>query len=77
MRGWLAVFYRAEQCNQTPQGGALLVFYSTDIETTQTKVATMGGTIVRPLFDFPGRRRFHFTEPGGNEFVVWSEPARV
>ncbi|RQM78639.1 VOC family protein [Aeromonas jandaei] len=66
-------FYRADQCNLTAQGGALLVFYSADIEATQSKVAGAGGTIVRPLFDFPGGRRFHFVEPSGNEFAVWSE----
>ena len=68
-------FYRTELCSQRAQGGALLVFYSADIEATQSKVAGAGGTIVRPLFDFPGGRRFHFVEPSGNEFAVWSEPA--
>jgi len=24
-------------------------------------------------FQFPGGRRFHFTDPGGNELAVWSE----
>ncbi|MBE8736062.1 VOC family protein [Aeromonas veronii] len=66
-------FYRADQCSQTTQGGALLVFYSADIETTQAKVSQHGGTISRPLFDFPGGRRFHFVEPSGTEFAVWSE----
>ncbi|MDF5591394.1 VOC family protein, partial [Vibrio parahaemolyticus] len=27
----------------------------------------------RPIFEFPGGCRFHFTEPSGNEFAVWSE----
>lgn len=67
--------YRAELCSQSAQSGALLVFYSADIEATQSKVSQHGGTIVRPLFDFPGGRRFHFVEPSGNEFAVWSEPA--
>ncbi|MNG33430.1 hypothetical protein D3C84_1196790 [compost metagenome] len=49
------------------------MFYSADIEATQAKVSQHGGTIVRPLFDFPGGRRFHFVEPSGNEFAVWSE----
>lgn len=53
------------------------MFYSADIEATQSKVAGAGGTIVRPLFDFPGGRRFHFVEPSGNEFAVWSEPASI
>ncbi len=32
-----------------------------------------GGSVVRPIFDFPGGCRFHFVEPSGNEFAVWSE----
>ncbi|NND83102.1 MAG: VOC family protein, partial [Gammaproteobacteria bacterium] len=32
-----------------------------------------GGQISKPIFTFPGGRRFHFIEPGGNEFAVWSE----
>jgi hypothetical protein len=28
---------------------------------------------VRPIFSFPGGRRFHFTDPSGNELAVWSE----
>jgi len=49
-------FYRAKQCNLTPQGFALLAFYSADIETTQTRVSQHGGTISRPLFDSPSPR---------------------
>lgn len=52
---------------------ALLVFYSADIQSTLQKVIINGGTINKPLFDFPGGCRFHFTEPSGNEFAVWSE----
>lgn len=66
-------FYRADACSQTANGGALLVFYSADIQATQAKVQQHGGQIVRPLFDFPGGCRFHFLEPSGNEFAVWSE----
>ncbi|EGR0040646.1 VOC family protein, partial [Vibrio vulnificus] len=32
-----------------------------------------GGDIIRPIFEFPGGCRFHFVEPSGNEFAVWSE----
>ncbi|VAW52451.1 Glyoxalase family protein [hydrothermal vent metagenome] len=31
------------------------------------------GVIIKQIFPFPGGRRFHFTEPGGNEFAVWSD----
>ena len=54
-------------------GGALLVFYSANITDTQHKISQAGGVIVKPVFAFPGGRRFHFTEPSGNEFAVWSE----
>ncbi len=38
------------------------------------RVETGGGVILRPIFDFPGGRRFHFRDPAGNELAVWSEP---
>lgn len=52
---------------------ALLIFYSEDLESTQASVEAAGGTIVKPTFSFPGGRRFHFAEPGGNELAVWSD----
>jgi predicted enzyme related to lactoylglutathione lyase len=39
----------------------------------QTKVAASGGTIVKEIFSFPGGRRFHFTDPSGNELAIWSD----
>ncbi|MCR9937619.1 VOC family protein [Vibrio antiquarius] len=66
-------FFKSEFANQTANGGALLVFYSSDIQATQIKVEQHGGKIIRPIFEFPGGCRFHFTEPSGNEFAVWSE----
>jgi predicted enzyme related to lactoylglutathione lyase len=51
----------------------LPVLYSTDIERSLAAVTEAGGTIVRPIFSFPGGRRFHFTDPAGNELAVWSE----
>ncbi|MBT2785538.1 MULTISPECIES: VOC family protein [unclassified Halomonas] len=66
-------FYQADTCNQTSKGGALLVFYSADIGATLNKVEKSGGEVIRPIFEFPGGCRFHFQEPSGNEFAVWSE----
>lgn len=66
-------FYKSDQKSLTENGAALLVFYSSDLEQTLDAVTQSGGTIVKPIFDFPGGRRFHFTEPSGNEFAVWSE----
>lgn len=54
-------------------GGTLIVLYAGDLEGTQQRVEAAGGRIVKPIFSFPGGRRFHFTNPGGNELAVWSE----
>ena len=54
-------------------GGPLVVMYAVDLEKSQQAVIEAGGTIVREPFEFPGGRRFHFTDPSGNELAVWSE----
>jgi predicted enzyme related to lactoylglutathione lyase len=36
-------------------------------------VAAAGGRITNGPYDFPGGRRFHFTDPSGNELGVWAE----
>lgn len=51
----------------------LPVLYSAKIEETMKAVTEAGGIIVKPIFAFPGGRRFHFTDPAGNELAVWSE----
>jgi len=66
-------FFKAELSSSADQGAALIVFYSQAIEATQTKIEKAGGVIIKPIFSFPGGRRFHFKEPSGNEFAVWSE----
>ena len=47
--------------------------YSKALEATLEKVEQAGGKICKPIFSFPGGRRFHFTDPSNNEFAVWSE----
>lgn len=42
-----------------------------DLDAAERRVVAAGGTIIRAQFDFPGGRRFHFREPGGNEMAVW------
>ena len=54
-------------------GGPLIVFYATTLESIQEKIKTAGGVIVKEIFEFPGGRRFHFTDPSGNELAVWSD----
>ena len=52
------------------RGGVLVVLYSNDLELSLETVENSGGTIVTPPFEFPGGRRFHFTDPSGNELAV-------
>lgn len=66
-------FYLSDLHSSTDDGAALLIFYSDDLESTLTKIEKAGGKIVKQIFSFPGGRRFHFTEPSGNEFAVWSD----
>jgi predicted enzyme related to lactoylglutathione lyase len=54
-------------------GGPLVVLYSTNLEELEARVRDSGGQIVREIFSFPGGRRFHFTDPSGNELAVWSD----
>ncbi len=56
-----------------PAKGALTVIYAADLSATETQVKASGGIIVKPIFSFPGGRRFHFADPSGNELAVWSE----
>lgn len=66
-------FFQAELTVSTDSGSALIVLYSSELEVTQSKIEESGGTIIKPIFSFPGGRRFHFTDPNGNEYAVWSE----
>jgi hypothetical protein len=66
-------FFQSDLASSPQKGAALIVFYSNQLEATLAKVEQAGGSIVRPIYAFPGGRRFHFTEPSGNEFAVWSE----
>lgn len=43
-----------------------------DLEAAFQSVIDSNGVIARPIFAFPGGRRFHFIDPGGNELAVWS-----
>ena len=55
------------------QARPLPVLYARDLEVMLAKVKAAGGVIARPIFSFPGGRRFHFRDPCGNELAVWSE----
>ena len=58
---------------QVAAGTALVILKTADLEGALARVTAAGGVVTRPIFDFPGGRRFHFREPGGAEMGVWSE----
>lgn len=66
-------FYKSDLVASMQTGSALVVLYSAALEKTQGIVEDCGGEIVKAIFSFPGGRRFHFADPNGNEFAVWSE----
>ncbi|WP_119459572.1 VOC family protein [Rhodospirillaceae bacterium SYSU D60014] len=54
-------------------GGPLVILYAADLADIQSRIEAAGGKIVKPIFDFPGGRRFHFEDPDGYELAVWSD----
>ena len=54
------------------RGGPLVLLYSDDLDATVEAVRASGGEVVEGPYDFPGGRRFHFTDPSGNELGVWA-----
>jgi len=53
-------------------GGPLVIVYANDLDGLQRRIEAAGGRIVKPAYDFPGGRRFHFVDPDGYQLAVWS-----
>lgn len=53
--------------------GPLVVLYCADLTEAKNRIELYGGKIVKPIFEFPGGRRFHFRDPDGYELAVWSD----
>ena len=54
-------------------GGPLVLLYSANLDQSVEAVQHAGGQVVNGPDEFPGGRRFHFTDPSGNELGVWAE----
>jgi len=52
--------------------GVLVVLYADDLAIKLAEVKEAGGRILKPIYEFPGGRRFHFQDPNGTELAVWS-----
>lgn len=61
------------QDQEVPAGGPLVLLYSADLDQSVAAVNEAGGRVVNGPYEFPGGRRFHFTDPSGNELGVWAE----
>ncbi|WP_448212743.1 VOC family protein [Colwellia sp. MEBiC06753] len=66
-------FYQADLASSTDNGSVLIVFYSDDLAAIEQQIISAGGNIIKPTYEFPGGRRFHFSDPCGNELAVWSD----
>ncbi len=66
-------FFQSDLSVSIEKGSALIIFYSKDLEQTQAKIVDAGGSIIKAIFFFPGGHRFHFADPNGNEYAVWSD----
>jgi len=59
------------QADQTEATKAPLpVIEVKDLEATLAAVTTVGAAVTKPIFSFPGGRRFHFLDPSGNELAA-------
>lgn len=54
-------------------GGPLTVFPVADLDAAQDRVKAAGGVVTKPIFSFPGGRRFHFRDLDGYEVAAWAE----
>jgi uncharacterized protein len=54
-------------------GRPRVLLFSDDLDATLRAVEAAGGTVTDGPYEFPGGRRFHFTDPSGNELGVWAE----
>ena len=50
---------------------SMAVIRTEDLDDAERRVIKAGGVVTCAQFDFPGGRRFHFREPGGNELAVY------
>jgi uncharacterized protein len=66
-------FMKARPGASTGGGVPLVVLYSADLAATEKAIVAAGGSIVVPTFEFPGGKRFHFSDGAGNMLAVWSE----
>lgn len=63
-------FSRAKEA--APATGILVIFFSANLERHLERVQQLGATISQYISPFPGGQRFHFIDPTGTEYAIWS-----
>ncbi len=58
--------------DEVTPGGLLVILFSDDLDASVEAVRGAGGVIVAGPYEFPGGRRFEFTDPDGHRLAVWS-----
>ncbi len=66
-------FYASDAKSSTENGASLVIFYAHDLEAMQAQIEHAAGVIKQEIFSFPGGRRFHFLDPHGNEYAIWTD----
>ena len=50
-----------------------MLLYSDDLDASVAAVEAAGGSIAEAPYEFPGGRRFLFTDTSGNQLAVWTQ----
>ncbi|MDE0662887.1 MAG: VOC family protein [Candidatus Dadabacteria bacterium] len=64
-------FYRSPLQSDSSQGATLVVLYAEDLEATLERITAAGGELCKPMFSFPGGRRFHFLARISHRIGIW------
>lgn len=62
-----------EEQSKITNNGSLVILYHSNLEEIRDKIIEHGGSIVIDIFEFPGGRRFQFTDGYSNELAIWSD----
>jgi uncharacterized protein len=54
-------------------GGPLMIFHVDDLAAALARAKSVGAVIVKPIFSFPGGKRFQFRDPDGYEIAAWTQ----
>lgn len=68
-----AIGLQGDPAEQRPS--PLVIIRADDLAAARTAVESAGGVVTVEPFDFPGGRRFEFTEPSGAHLAVWCPTA--